>query len=55
MQGTSTSTGALASICGLIVGGAAYSSLGSHLFFVAAALFAGVLLATRRLFRAGGR
>jgi MFS family permease len=46
VQGAVTSASSLASIIGLVLGGVLYPTLGGNLFFVAAGLFAGVLVLT---------
>ena len=46
VQGAVTSASSLASIVGLVLGGVLYPTLGGNLFFVAAGLFAGVLVLT---------
>ena len=46
IQGAATSASSLAAISGLVVGGVLYPTLGSGLFYVAAALFAVVLILT---------
>ncbi|MEM1413569.1 MAG: MFS transporter [Myxococcota bacterium] len=50
VQGAVTSAASLASIVGLVAGGALYPAVGAGLFTVAAALFAIVLLGTRLWF-----
>lgn len=51
VQGAAGSASSLASIVGLVLGGALYASLGRSLFLAAAVLFVGVALATPLLFR----
>ena len=46
IQGAATSASSLASVCGLIGGGVLYTSMQGQLFYVAAGLFAAVLLLT---------
>jgi DHA1 family tetracycline resistance protein-like MFS transporter len=46
VQGAVTSASSLASIVGLVLGGVLYPTLGGNLFFVAAGLFAAVLVLT---------
>ena len=46
VQGAVTSASSLASIIGLVLGGVLYPTLGGNLFFLAAGLFAGVLVLT---------
>jgi len=55
VQGAVTSASSLASILGLVIGGIFYPALGSSLFFVAAGLFAVVLVGTPVWFRSNSR
>jgi DHA1 family tetracycline resistance protein-like MFS transporter len=50
VQGAVTSASSLASILGLIVGGVLYSSLGANLFWIGAALFVFLMVATPAFF-----